>query len=175
MVVQPRSSTAEAADTVQKRKEALLLNLYINERRIEDVTVLDLKGRIRLTDRTRGLHEAIRTLVEKGKTRILLNLSQVTHIDASGLDELVASCVTAGNQGGEIKLLHPTEQIREVIKTANLSALFDIYNNEYDAIAGFNRRVLRAVKPLSSLANDYDAVTAMVHPSRNDQASTTVI
>ena len=166
MVVQPRSSTAKAADTVQKRKEALLLNLYINERRIEDVTVLDLKGRIRLTDRTRGLHKSIRSLVEKGKTRILLNLSQVTHIDSSGLDELVASCVTARNQGGEIKLLHLTEQVREVITTANLSALFDIYNNEYDAIAGFNRRVLRAVKPLSSLANDYDAVTAIVHPPR---------
>jgi len=164
MVVQPRSSTAEAADTVQKRKEALLLNLYINERRIEDVTVLDLKGRIRLTDRTRGLHKSIRSLVEKGKTRILLNLSQVTHIDASGLDELVASCVTARNQGGEIKLLHLTEQMREVITTANLSALFDIYNNEYDAIAGFNRKVLRAVKPLSSLSNDDDAVTAIVHP-----------
>ena len=141
-----------------------MFNLYINERRIEDVTVLDLKGRIRLTDGTRGLHKSIRSLVEKGKTRILLNLSQVTHIDASGLDELVASCVTAGNQGGEIKLLHPTEQMREVLKTANLSALFDIYNNEYDAIAGFNRRVLRAVKPLSSLANDDDAVTAIVHP-----------
>ena len=62
MVVQPRSSTAEAAATVQKRNEALLLNLYINERRIEDVTVLDLKGRIRLTDRTRRLHESIRSL-----------------------------------------------------------------------------------------------------------------
>jgi anti-sigma B factor antagonist len=130
---------------VEKGRKNLLFNLYINERRIEDVTVLDLKGRIRLTDRTRGLHKSIRSLVEKGKTRILLNLSQVTHIDASGLDELVASCVTAGNQGGEIKLLHPTEQMREVLKTANLSALFDIYNNEYDAIAGFNRRVLRAV------------------------------
>jgi hypothetical protein len=53
--------------------------------------------------------------------------------------------VTAGNQGGEIKLLHLTEQMREVITTANLSALFDIYNNEYDAIASFNREVLPAV------------------------------
>jgi len=141
-----------------------VFNLYINERRIEDVTVLDLKGRIRITGRARSLHKSIRSLVEEGKTRILLNLSQVTHIDSSGLDELVASCVTAGNQGGEIKLLHPTEQMREVIKTANLSALFDIYNNEYDAIAGFNRKVLRAVKPLSFLSNDDDAVTAIVHP-----------
>jgi anti-sigma B factor antagonist len=122
-----------------------VFNLYINERRIDDVTVLDLKGRIRITGRTGGLHNSIRSLVAKGKTRILLDLSQVTHIDSSGLDELVASCVTAGNQGGEIKLLHPTEQMREVITTANLSALFDIYNNEYDAIASFNREVLTAV------------------------------
>ena len=127
-----------------------MLNLYINERRIEDVTVLDLKGRIRITGRTRGLHNSIRSLVEKGKIRILLNLSQVTHIDSSGLDELVASCVTAGNQGGKIKLLHLTEQMREVITTANLSALFDIYNNEYDAIASFKRRVSRVAKPLPS-------------------------
>ena len=142
-----------------------MFNLYINERRIEDVTVLDLKGRIRSTGRARGLHNSIRRLVEKGKTQILLNLSQVTHIDSSGLDELVASCVTARNQGGEIKLLHPTEQMREVITTANLSALFDIYNNEYDAIVGFNRKLLRAVKPSPSLSNDDDAVTAIVHPT----------
>jgi anti-sigma B factor antagonist len=143
-----------------------VFNLYINERRIEDVTVLDLKGRIRITGRTRGLHKSIRCLVEEGKTRILLNLSQVTHIDSSGLDDLVASCVTAGNQGGEIKLLHVTEQMREVITTANLSALFDIYNNEYDAIASFNREVSRVAKPLPSLSNDDDAVTAIVHPPR---------
>lgn len=141
-----------------------MINLYINERRIEDVTVLDLKGRIRIPGRARGLHKSIRSLVEKGKIRILLNLSQVTHMDLSGLDELVASCVTAGNQGGEIKLLHLTEQMREVITNANLSALFDTYNNEYDAIASFNREVFRMVKPLPSLSNDDHAVIAIVHP-----------
>jgi len=143
-----------------------VVNFYIHERRIEDVTVLDLKGRLRITGRARGLHKAIRSLVEEGKTRILLNLSQVTHIDSSGLDELVASIVTAGNQGAEIKLLNPTERMRAVITTANLSALFDIYNNEYDAIASFNRRGLRMAKPLPSLSHDDDAVTAIVHPPR---------
>jgi anti-sigma B factor antagonist len=125
-----------------------VFNLYMNERRIGNVTVLDLKGRIRITGRTRGLHKSIRRLVEEGKTRILLNLSQVTHIDASGLDELVASRVTVSNKRGEIKLLHLTEQMREVITTANLSAVFDIYNDEYDAIASFKREVLRVAKPL---------------------------
>ena len=115
-----------------------MFNLYINERCIGDVTVLDLKGRIRNTGRSRGLHKSIRCLVEEGKTRILLNLSQVTHIHSSGLDELVASRVTAGNQGGEIKLLHLTEQMREVITRAKLSEFFDIYNNEYDALRALN-------------------------------------
>jgi len=160
-----------------------VFNLYINERRIEDVTVLDLKGRLRITGRARGLHKSIRSLVEEGKTRILLNLSKVTHIDSSGLDELVASCVTARNQGGDIKLLHPTEQMREVITTANLSALFDIYNNEYDAIASFKREVSRVAKPLSShnRGRSKSAIT-VVHPplvgaiNRNyGQTSTAVI
>jgi len=127
-----------------------VFNLYINERRIGDVTVLDLKGRIRSSGRTRGLHKSIRYLVEEGKTRILLNLSQVTHINSSGLDELVASRITVNNKGGEIKLLHLIEQMREVITTANLSAVFDIYNDEYDAIASFKREVLRVAQPLPS-------------------------
>ncbi|HEX6732939.1 MAG TPA: STAS domain-containing protein [Pyrinomonadaceae bacterium] len=127
-----------------------MFNLYINERRIGDVAVLDLKGRIRTTGRTRGLHSSIRSLVQKGRTRILLNLSQVTHMDLSGLDELVASFVTAGNQGGEIKLLHLTDQMREVITNADLSAVFDIYDNEYDAIASFKSEVLTVVKTLPS-------------------------
>ena len=127
-----------------------MFNLYINERRIGDVTVLDLKGRIRNTGRTRSLHNSISCLVEEGKTRILLNLSQVTHIDSSGLDELVSSRVTVSNKGGEIKLLHLTEQMREVLTKANLSAVFDIYNNEYDAIASFKREVFRVAQPLPS-------------------------
>ena len=127
-----------------------MFNLYINERRIGDVTVLDLKGRIRITGRSNGLHKSIRCLVEEGKTRILLNLSQVTHIDSSGLDELIASRVTVGNRGGELKLLHLIEQMREVITAANLSAVFDIYNDEFDAIASFKREVLRVAQPLPS-------------------------
>jgi anti-sigma B factor antagonist len=142
----PSRSTGLGSET----EGNLVFNLYIDERRIEDVTVLDLKGRIRITGRARGLHKSIRCLVEEGMTRILLNLSQVTHIDASGLDELVASRATVSNKSGEIKLLHLSEQMREVITKANLSAVFDIYNDEYDAIASFKREVLGAAKPLPS-------------------------
>lgn len=101
-----------------------------------------------MTGRATGLHKSIRGLVEAGQTRILLNFSQVTSIDPSGLDELAASRATVSNRGGEIKFLHLTEQMREVIATANLSAVFEIYNNEYDAIASFRHKALTMSKPL---------------------------
>ena len=71
-----------------------MVNLYVHERRVRDVAVLDLKGRIRISGGTLALHRSIRCLVEEGKTKILLNLAGVTHIDSTGLGELISSYVT---------------------------------------------------------------------------------
>jgi anti-sigma B factor antagonist len=124
-----------------------MINLYIGERRVGDVTVLDLKGRVRIMGSTVALHRSIRCLVEEGKTQILLNLAQVTHIDSSGLGELLASRVTVRNKGGEMKLSHLTEGLTEVMSTAKLLTVFDIYDNEEDAIASFSGQVLKIAEP----------------------------
>ena len=129
-----------------------MINLYIDERRIGDVTVLDLKGRVRISGGTTALHKSIRCLVGEGKTRILLDLSQVTHIDSSGLGELIASRVTVSNRGGEMKLSHLTERMREILTMANVSTVFDIYENEQEAVASFKGEVLRIAEPLPFLA-----------------------
>lgn len=124
-----------------------MINLYISERRVGDVTVLDLKGRVRIIGGTLALHKAIRCLVEEGKTQILLNLSRVTHIDSSGLGELVASHVTASNIGGSLKLSHLTERLRDLMTVTNLLAVFDVYDDEPKALASFTGEVLRTVEP----------------------------
>jgi anti-sigma B factor antagonist len=127
---------------------APVINLYINERRSGDVIVLDLKGRIRISGGTTALHKSVRCLVEEGKTQILLNLSQVTHIDSSGLGELLASRVTVTNRGGDMKLSHLTERMQEILTMSKLASVFDIYNNEIDAVASFKGEVLRIAEPL---------------------------
>src|SRR5687767_8701810 len=83
-----------------------VVNLYIHERREGDVAVLDLKGRIRISGGTLALHRSIRCLGEEGKTKVLLNLAGVTHIDSTGLGELLSSYITLRNKGGQIKLVH---------------------------------------------------------------------
>ncbi len=114
-----------------------MINLYINERRAGDVTVLDLKGRLRVGGNTVALHRSIRSLVHEGKTLILLNLAGVTYIDSCGLGELVASQVSVEKQGGEIKLVGLTEALHELLTATRLLTVFDTYENEADAIQNF--------------------------------------
>jgi anti-sigma B factor antagonist len=123
-----------------------MINLYINQRRVGDVTILDLKGRVRIGGDT-ALHKSIRCLVEEGKTQILLNLAGVTHIDSRGLGELVSSHVTLSNKGGQIKLSHLTERLRDLMTITKLLTIFDIYDDEAKALASFTGEVLRIVEP----------------------------
>jgi len=125
-----------------------VINLYINERRVGDVTVLDMKGRVRLGGGTISLHKAIRCLVEEGKMQILLNLASVTHIDSSGLGELISSHITLNAKGGEIKLVHLTESLRELMTITKLLTVFDVYDEEPEALNSFTGQTSRLKEPL---------------------------
>ena len=124
-----------------------MINLYINERRVGDVTILDLKGRPRVGGTTVALHRSIHALLNEEKPLILLNLFGVTHIDSCGLGEIVASFVTARAKGGDIKLLQVTETLQELLSLTNLLSIFDVYENERDALASFATHTLSVKKP----------------------------
>jgi len=120
-----------------------VINLYIKERQAGDVTILDLKGRVRVGGATVALHKSFRSLVQEEKLLILLNLAGVTHIDSSGLGELISSHITVFNKGGEIKLVQLTETLRELMTVTKLLTIFDVYENEADALLSFRSHVLR--------------------------------
>ena len=123
-----------------------MINLYINERRSADVTILDLKGRLRVGGNAVALHRSIRSLILEKKIQILLNLAGVTFIDSCGLGELVASQISVENKGGDIKLMGLTEPLRELFRVTRLLAVFDTYENEADAIQSFADRVSKVRK-----------------------------
>jgi anti-sigma B factor antagonist len=124
-----------------------VINLYINERRAGDVTVLDLKGRVRAGGTTVALHKSIRTLIHEEKTLILLNLSGVTYMDSCGLGELIASHVTLQRKGGAMKLLQLTESLRELMGVTKLLDVFDVHETESEALVSFADMPLALRKP----------------------------
>jgi anti-sigma B factor antagonist len=114
-----------------------VINLYIDERRSADVTILELNGRLRVGGNALALHKSIRSLILEKKTLIILNLAGVAFIDSCGLGELVASQVSVENKGGEIKLVGLTEALRGLFMVTRLLSAFSIYDNETQALESF--------------------------------------
>jgi anti-sigma B factor antagonist len=129
-----------------------VINLYINQRRLEDVTILDLKGRERIRGASLELHRSICCLASEGKTQVLLDLAWVKHIDSSGLGELIASQVTLDEKGGSLKLMHLTESLQELMSIAKVLTVFDVYDDEPEALAGFLGENSRIVEHRSFFA-----------------------
>lgn len=114
-----------------------MANIEITERFESNVIILDLTGRIIFGEGSILLHRLLREIVERGEKNILLNFQKVTHIDSSGLGELVGGYVAVKKIGGEIKLFDLTPNILEVVQLTKLNKVFEIYKDQQSAIESF--------------------------------------
>jgi anti-sigma B factor antagonist len=118
-------------------------------RRTGDVTILDLNGRISLTDALWSasgtvIGKVIRELVKNGERKILLNLKSVSYIDSSGIGELTGALTAVHRQGGELKLVNPSPTVVDLLRITRLDTLFDVRDNEESAIQSFSSRMAAA-------------------------------
>jgi anti-sigma B factor antagonist len=111
--------------------------LNFTSREIKGVTILDLSGKIVLGRESQSLRERVKQLLEEGKKKILLNLANITFIDSSGVGALVSAYTSARAQGGDLKLTRLTEKFQETLMVTRLLTVFEVYDNEADAVAKF--------------------------------------
>jgi|SRR5437763_15538443 anti-sigma B factor antagonist len=114
-----------------------MAELNIRERQAGDVTILDLEGKITIGEGSVSLRSAIRRLIEEGKKKILLNLAGVGYVDSSGIGELVSSYTTINREGGQLKLLKLTQKIKDLLTITKLLTVFDVYDDEAEALNSF--------------------------------------
>ena len=113
------------------------MSMKVTTRQVDGVTILDLSGRITLGEGSVQLRDAIRDLLAKGSKLILLNLADVNYIDSSGIGELVTAFTTARNSGGEVKLLHLTKKVHDLLQITKLYTVFDVKDDEASAVKSF--------------------------------------
>jgi len=100
-------------------------------------SIVDISGRITLGEGSAMLREMIRDLLTKGQKKIVLNLADVNYIDSSGIGELVSGFTTVKNQGGELKLLHLTKKVHDLLQITRLYTVFDVHSDEQAAVRSF--------------------------------------
>ena len=111
--------------------------MEIVERTVNDVTVLDLKGKMTLGEGDELLKDKINSLLAAGKKKLLLNLEGVPYIDSAGLGEVVRTYTTVSRQGGSLKLLNLTKRIEDLLSITKLLTVFDTYEDESEAVKSF--------------------------------------
>lgn len=113
------------------------MSMKFRTRQVDGITILDLSGRITLGDGSVTLRDGVRDTLQKGSKRILLNMGDVDYIDSSGLGELVSAYTTVKNQGGDLRLLHLTKKVHDLLQITKLYTVFDIRDDEAGAVSAF--------------------------------------
>ena len=113
--------------------------MEISERKSGDVVIVDVSGRITLADGgDTVLKDKVRSLVQQGHKKLLLNLGNVSYVDSAGLGELVQSYATVNKNGGALKLLNVTRRIKDLLSITKLLTVFDTFDNEAEAVHSFS-------------------------------------
>jgi len=111
--------------------------MQIDERKVGDVTILDLKGKLTLGDGDELMRNKINGLIQAGAKKIVLNLGEVPYIDSAGLGEVVRAYTTVKRQEGMLKLLNLTKRIQDLLAITKLLTVFDTFDSENDAVKSF--------------------------------------
>jgi anti-sigma B factor antagonist len=143
------------------------MDFKLTTRRADSVFIVDLGGKITAGEAITKFRQTIRDEVAKGHNKILLNLTEVSYIDSSGLGELIMAlgtvtqmiCAACGatvfkdDEGnwdacpqcegkerkpwGQLKLSNPGRQVTDLLQFTKLYSVFDVHESEQEALNSF--------------------------------------
>lgn len=113
--------------------------MELSQRDLGDVTVLDVSGRLTLSDGSGQLKDKVTSLVAAGRTNIVLNLANLSYMDSAGLGEMVACYTTATKSGGAVKIANTTGKMKDLLTITKLLTVFDSHDTEAGAVSSFGR------------------------------------
>ena len=116
--------------------------MHISERSSGDVMIVDVSGKITLGDGgDMALKDKMRSLIQQGKNKILLNLGDVSYVDSAGLGEIVQAYGAVSKNGGALKLVNTTKRIKDLLAITKLLTVFETFDSEAEAVTSFSAKV----------------------------------
>lgn len=110
--------------------------MQVHSSTVHDATVLRCDGRLTMVAAP-ALKSAIDEVVESGATHVVIDLSETSFVDSSGLGALVAGLKRARQAGGDLRIAEPQEQVRMVLALTNLDRILQPFDKLEDAVHGW--------------------------------------
>src|SRR5215212_11337723 len=110
------------------------MDVYLSDHAVDSKThVIELGGEIDLYTAPE-FKERMAEIVDEGKTRVVVDLSQASFIDSTTLGVLVGGVKRVRPAGGALELVCTDENILEIFKVTGLDRIFPIHATRDEAV-----------------------------------------
>jgi anti-sigma B factor antagonist len=109
--------------------------MEINEQNAGNVAILELQGRLTVSDHQGRLRDAVADVMRRGSRAVLLDLAGVQYIDSTRLGELISAHVTVTKQGGRLGLVNTPARVHDLLSMAGLDGVFEQFQTRDVALS----------------------------------------
>jgi anti-sigma B factor antagonist len=104
---------------------------------VESVRIIKITGRLDPGDGPDRLSDMVQGFVEEDESNFLLDLRGVTYISSTGVGSLIKCYRAVLKKKGHVKLLSPSQSVRNILSISKLDGVFQIFSDEKAALASF--------------------------------------
>jgi len=110
--------------------------MHIDVSRKNGVSVFAITGDIDI-ESSPDVKRSFDKAITAENNNIVINLKAVGYVDSSGLATLVEVLKNVQSKGGKLKLANLSAKVKGLFEITRLDKLFDISDNEEDAVSSF--------------------------------------
>jgi len=104
---------------------------------VNDVTVLDLDGRLIMGQPVDLLNAKVRDVLDSGHKNLAINLAGLTYVDSSGVAAMVAAYKEAEKAGTHCKFFAASKRVLQLLRIARLETTFMVHADEDSVLSSF--------------------------------------
>jgi anti-sigma B factor antagonist len=105
-----------------------------------DIRIIKITGRLDPGDGPDQLFDMVQRFAEENEIEFLLDLRSVTYISSTGVGSLIKCYRAVLKQKGHVKLLSPSQSVRNILAISKLDGVFEIFSDEAEALASFSEK-----------------------------------
>jgi anti-sigma B factor antagonist len=102
-----------------------------------DVVVLEMTGRITLGNDSKQVEWTTNRLLRENQKKIIFDLSNVSHIDSTGIGIIVTVAGQLKEAGGQLRVAAANEHVEQLFKMTNVDKIVGLHPTTVAASVGF--------------------------------------
>ena len=111
--------------------------LKLSSRKAGPVCVIKVSGRLDPGDGPDQLADLVEEFLDKDEISFLLDLRSVTYVSSTGVGSLINTYRAVLKKNGKVKLLSPSQSVKNILSISKLDGVFEIFSDERAALASF--------------------------------------